>query len=111
MTIQLCGSISGIPIEKAWEKFNEAESLLRVKYPDMVIINPLRLCDHLTEAFKEVGYEPHYEHYMDVCLASLKHVYMLVCLDNAHMSEGGKREMNKAWSLGKEVKSLGDMLK
>ena len=110
MTVQLCGKISGRPIDEAWAEFNKAENLLRAKYPDMVIINPLRLCDPITEAFKEVGYDPHYEHYMSLCLASLKHVYKLVTLPDADLSDGAKREMKRAWELGKEIVTLEGIL-
>ena len=110
MIVQLCGRISNRPIDEVWEEFNDAEVLIRLRKPDTIVINPLKLCDHLTMAFAKQGCDPDYDHYMAICLASIPHVDKLVTLKDAHLSAGAREEMKESFKLGKDLESLEDFL-
>lgn len=107
--IQLCGMISKLNPDEYRRNFQDAENAIKEKYPEVVVINPVTLCQHITEAFGVN--EPAYEHYMDVCLASLANVDVLVAMTNAHLSEGGRIEMKEAFMLGKEVIAMEEFLR
>ena len=108
---QLCGRISGLHMEEATQNFNRAEQQLRAKFPDAIIINPLKLCDYLTVCFGQVNKEPLWEHYLDTCFASLTYITHLITLPDAHNSKGGIEEMREVFKLGKYIVALEDMLK
>ena len=107
---QLCSKISKLETNISLENFIKAENLNKTKYPNSVVINPLRLCDHITEAFGDSNKEAKWEHYMDICRASIKHITHLVTLDNIHESRGCKIELKDSFNLGKEIVSLEEVI-
>ena len=108
--LQLCGQITGLEPSEAWNNFNNVESLIKARYPKAIVINPLRLCDHITEAYSASDVEPPWLHYMDICKASLKSIDYLVIMNNAHLSKGAKEEMKEIFILGKELRTLEEVL-
>ena len=71
MKIYISGKITGTTDYK--ERFQEADDELKSEYPDAEIVNPVKLCEHLTEGTS-------WEHYMVKDLKELKactHIYFL----------------------------------
>lgn len=101
MKVQICGKISGLTPAEYWSNFASVEAAVKKKFPNIVVINPMELCKHITEAHREIDGEATWRHYMDVCLASIKHVDGLVVMKNASDSAGALEEMKRAYDLGK----------
>ena len=103
--VQLCGKITELEPTVYWKNFQDAEDAIKKVYPSVIVINPVKLCNYLTVVFEGKG-SPTYNHYMDVCLASLKNVDALIVMDNAYDSNGGRTEMKEAFKLGKDIMSM-----
>lgn len=106
--IQLCGKVSNLTPEEYHRNFENVERAIKEKHPEAIVINPVKLANHLTEAFEQTS--PNYRHYMDICLASLKYADILAVMDNAPESEGAKEEMKEAFQLGKEIMKVDEIL-
>lgn len=107
--VQLCGKITGLAVDEYTRNFQEAEDSIKTCFPEIVVINPVKLCAHLTIAYGTN--EAKYRHYLDICLASIMSIDILVTMENAHDSNGGKEEMKEAFMLGKELMSMEEFLR
>lgn len=108
---QLCGKITGLEPSVYWANFDKAEEQIKERYPDAVVVNPVKLCHHITTAYSMSEKEAPYEYYLDVCKASIMSIDCLVTLEDADNSTGAKQEIDEALILGKIVMELGEVLK
>lgn len=52
MRIYICGKISGLPFCEADKNFQEAEKIIKERYPEAEVVNPIKMCKKIASAYR-----------------------------------------------------------
>lgn len=91
MKIYICGRISGLPLEEAYQKFDETEKKLKYEFPYAQIVNPMKLPHN---------HDKSWESYMRECLRHLLDCTNIYCIpEGLELSKGATLERHIAKKL------------
>lgn len=101
--IYISGRISGLPLDVARARFNQAEARIRAEHPDAEIYNPMRFCTYTPDKS--------WQDYMHLCLAMLEISDTIVLLPNWRESNGAQCEYYYARGLHLAIYHYADIFK
>lgn len=99
MRIYICGPVTGTA--DADVRFADAETRLKMQYPEADVINPVAISAHLTDAYKPKV--PEWEDYMAVCFPYLLRSDMVFVLPGWAKSKGCRVEIAVAHAMNIKV--------
>jgi hypothetical protein len=101
--IYISGAMSGIK-DYNYPEFNRVAHSLRALGHE--VFNPAEIKIDTTGMNKDDIWQA----YMDVCIPAVEKCSMIYMLNGWEKSKGAKKELNKAFDLGLEIKYQGDII-